>query len=72
MPPAPKRAQAVFLAAVESDRPTQRADVLDRECGGDMGLRERVEFHPRAPQPAAQPLRSTDHRARQRRHRARG
>ncbi len=38
----------MFLAAVESDGPAERAAVLDRECAGDTGLRERVEILLRA------------------------
>jgi WD40 repeat protein/serine/threonine protein kinase len=44
MPIDPKRAQAVFLAAVGIEEPAERAAVLDRECVGDAGLRERVEI----------------------------
>jgi hypothetical protein len=48
MPIDPRRAQVVFLAAVESDRPAERADIPDRVYSGDMGLRERVEVLLRA------------------------
>jgi tetratricopeptide (TPR) repeat protein len=43
MPPDPKRVQAVFLAALEYDKPADRAAVLDAECSGDAELRRRVE-----------------------------
>jgi eukaryotic-like serine/threonine-protein kinase len=39
----PGRAQAVFLAALEQETPTDRAAVLDRECAADVELRRRVE-----------------------------
>jgi hypothetical protein len=38
----PNRAQAVFLAALVSDGPAGRADVLDRECMGASELRKRI------------------------------
>jgi serine/threonine protein kinase len=38
-----KRVQSVFLAAVEAADPAARAAVLDRECGADAELRQRVE-----------------------------
>jgi len=40
MPVDPKRLQAIFLAALEA---TDRAALLDRECGGDAELRQCVE-----------------------------
>jgi hypothetical protein len=43
MIPDPERVQAVFLAAVDYLKPTDRAAVLDRECSVDMELRRRVE-----------------------------
>ena len=43
MPVDTKRVQAVFLAVVELEETTQRAAILDRECGGDGELRGRVE-----------------------------
>ena len=43
MPADPSRVQAVFLAAVELPDPAARAALLDRECGSDAALRERVE-----------------------------
>jgi serine/threonine protein kinase len=43
MPSDAKRVQAVFLAAVEVQDAVARAEVLDRECGGDAELRQRVE-----------------------------
>jgi hypothetical protein len=43
MPVDPKRVQAVFLAAVEAVEPAGRDAVLQRECGGDAELRQRVE-----------------------------
>jgi eukaryotic-like serine/threonine-protein kinase len=48
MPVDPNRAQAVFLAAAGCEEARQRAAVLDRECAGDAGLRERVEVLLRA------------------------
>ncbi len=39
----PKRVQAVFLAAVEEQDLANRAAVVDRECGADLALRQRVE-----------------------------
>jgi serine/threonine protein kinase/WD40 repeat protein len=38
-----QREQAIFLAAVEAGGAAERGAVLDRECGGDAGLRQRVE-----------------------------
>jgi serine/threonine protein kinase/tetratricopeptide (TPR) repeat protein len=43
MPVDPKRVEAVFLAAVAQRDVANRADVLDRECGADVALRQRVE-----------------------------
>ena len=43
MPVDPKRVQAVFLAAVEEQDLASRAAVVDRECGADVALRQRVE-----------------------------
>ncbi len=43
MPVDAKRAQQIFLAALEAASPAERAAVLDRECAGDMVLRSRVE-----------------------------
>jgi eukaryotic-like serine/threonine-protein kinase len=42
MPVDPKRAQAVFLMAVELEGRGDRAAVLDRECATDPELRQRV------------------------------
>jgi non-specific serine/threonine protein kinase/serine/threonine-protein kinase len=39
----PERIQAVFLLVVEAADADQRAEVLDRECGADGELRQRVE-----------------------------
>src|SRR5258708_14586169 len=39
----PSRAEALFLAAAAIADPRERADYLDRECGGDLALRQRVE-----------------------------
>jgi WD40 repeat protein/serine/threonine protein kinase len=39
----PNRIQAVFLLAVEASDAAARAQVLDRECGADAGLRQRLE-----------------------------
>jgi serine/threonine protein kinase len=38
-----KRVQAIFLAAVEIADAAQRAAILDRECGADAELRQRME-----------------------------
>jgi len=43
MPVDLKRVQAVFLAAVEEHDLASRAAVVDRECGSDKALRQRVE-----------------------------
>jgi serine/threonine protein kinase len=37
------RIQAVFLLAAEATDPAARVAILDRECGGDAELRQRVE-----------------------------
>ncbi len=39
----PQRAQALFLAALELTEPEARREMLDRECGNDSALRQRVE-----------------------------
>jgi eukaryotic-like serine/threonine-protein kinase len=39
----PNRVQAVFLAAIASAGPTERATVLNEQCGDDGPLRARVE-----------------------------
>src|SRR5262245_32522359 len=39
----PKRAKEIFLEAVELPDAAARAAYLDRACGGDTGLRGRVE-----------------------------
>jgi len=44
MPIDAKRAQAIFAAAIELNDVPERAALLDRECGGDAGLRRRVEL----------------------------
>jgi hypothetical protein len=38
----PKRVQAVFQAALAAPSPAARATLLDRECGVDDELRQRV------------------------------
>jgi serine/threonine protein kinase len=43
MPADPQRIQAAFLAAIEAADPADRAAVLDRHCGDDADLRQRVE-----------------------------
>jgi serine/threonine protein kinase len=43
MPADPQRIQSVFLAAVEATDPAARAALLNRECGEDVELRQRVE-----------------------------
>jgi len=37
------REEDLFLAAVELNAPRERATFLERQCGGDVGLRRRVE-----------------------------
>ncbi len=39
----PKRVKEIFLEAAELSDEGVRAAYLDRACGGDAGLRERVE-----------------------------
>src|SRR4051794_30481296 len=39
----PERVKAIFLEAVEQPDDAARAAYLDRACGGDAGLRDRVE-----------------------------
>jgi WD40 repeat protein/serine/threonine protein kinase len=43
MPVVPERVQAIFLEAAEQASPAGRAAVLDRQCGSDAELRQRVE-----------------------------
>jgi eukaryotic-like serine/threonine-protein kinase len=43
MPVDPERVQAIFLAAVEQGNAMGRAAVLDRLCGADVELQQRVE-----------------------------
>jgi uncharacterized membrane protein len=43
MPGEPNRTQAVFSLAVEATDAAARAQVLNRECGADTELRQRVE-----------------------------
>ena len=61
------RIQAVFLSAMECREPAARAALLDRECGPDANLRQRVEELLRASDESQQPPRSTDRRTRHRR-----
>jgi eukaryotic-like serine/threonine-protein kinase len=44
MPVDAQRAQAIFAAAIELSQVSERAALLDRECGGDVELRRRVEI----------------------------
>ena len=37
------RAKSLFLTASDLTDPAERAAYLERECGGDAGLRQRVE-----------------------------
>jgi eukaryotic-like serine/threonine-protein kinase len=39
----PKDAKGIFLAAVDIQDPAERAALLERSCGGDAALRQRVE-----------------------------
>jgi hypothetical protein len=50
------RAKSLFLAASDLDDPAERAAYLDRECGGDAELRNRVEALLRANEAAPLPL----------------
>jgi eukaryotic-like serine/threonine-protein kinase len=43
VPVNPDSVRAVFLAAVESTDPVERAEILKERCAGDAELRERVE-----------------------------
>jgi hypothetical protein len=43
MPLDPGRVQAVFLEALTTDTPADRAAVLDRACAADTELRYRIE-----------------------------
>src|SRR5262245_6105199 len=38
-----KRIQEVFLAALKAADPVQQAAILERECGSDTEMRQRVE-----------------------------
>jgi serine/threonine protein kinase/tetratricopeptide (TPR) repeat protein len=53
------RAKSLFLAASDLANPTERADYLERECGGDVELRGRVEALLRANADAPSPLAET-------------
>jgi WD40 repeat protein/serine/threonine protein kinase len=67
MPSDPKRVQSVFLSAVEQPA-ADRAALLDRECGTDAELRQRVEALLKAhdepgsllPNPAVNPAATVD------------
>src|SRR5215472_9693636 len=50
------RAKSLFLAASDLADPAQRAAFLDRECGGDTDLRDRVEALLRANDAAPLPV----------------
>jgi serine/threonine protein kinase/WD40 repeat protein len=43
VPVDPERVQAIFLEAAEQESAAGRVAVLDRQCGGDAELRQRVE-----------------------------
>jgi eukaryotic-like serine/threonine-protein kinase len=43
MPADPRRVKAIFGAALAVTDPAARADLLDRECQGDAGLRHRLD-----------------------------
>jgi eukaryotic-like serine/threonine-protein kinase len=43
MPLDPQRVQAIFLEVASHHDPTGRGAILDRECGGDFELRQRIE-----------------------------
>ena len=43
MPLDPDRVQSAFLAAIETDEPSGRSAILDRECSTNLDLRRRVE-----------------------------
>jgi serine/threonine protein kinase/WD40 repeat protein len=51
------RVQAVFLAALEAGDPASQTAILDRECGTDRELRQRIEALLRAHQDPASVLR---------------
>ena len=38
-----KRVQAIFVVALDEPTTAARAEVVDRECGDDIALRQRVE-----------------------------
>jgi eukaryotic-like serine/threonine-protein kinase len=66
----PARAKSLFLAASDLANPAERAAYLERECGGDAELRDRVEALLRADVPAdvatsarerAAPMRTEDY-----------
>jgi hypothetical protein len=42
MPIDPGRVQAIFLAAVETKDPAERASIVNVQCAGDDELRARV------------------------------
>src|SRR5687768_10151449 len=42
-PSAHARQREIFLAALGVSQPAERAALLDRECGGDHPLRQRIE-----------------------------
>src|SRR5437879_4601807 len=48
----PNRVKEIFLGATEQPDEAARAAYLDRACGGDAGLRERVEALLRSHDPA--------------------
>ena len=43
MPPTPRQAKEIFLAAIEKATPAERAAFLDEACAGDVSLRQKVE-----------------------------
>jgi hypothetical protein len=58
MPTDSKRAKEIFLEAVEQPDGAARAVYLDRACGGDAGLQDRVEALLRSHDPDGSFLRS--------------
>ena len=69
------RAKSLFLAASDLSDEAERAAYLERECGGDAALRQRVEALLRAndasplPPPGTEDLTVDSHPARRRRQR---
>ena len=63
MPTDPNRVKEIFLEAAEQPDEAARAAYLDRACGGDAGLRDRVEALLRSHDPAGSFLGTPGRRA---------